>query len=162
MRHSWLVRLANAVYLKVRHPMLRVPDPTERLVLAKANSRSTVYRANYLDYVSVKRLGPDGAVAGEFRFLGLYSHAAYTAPIAPVPTIPIFIACPYVLRRGESAVATAFHGRPPDRIPSRTGLSTYTSARPWRGRGLTRSTIWSPGSRPRRHEWAGWRRPIQK
>jgi hypothetical protein len=31
-RHSWLVRLANAVYLKVRHPALHVPDPTERLV----------------------------------------------------------------------------------------------------------------------------------
>ena len=65
----------------------RAQDPTERLVLAKANSRSTVYRANYLDYVSVKRLGPDGAVAGEFRFLGLYSHAAHTAPIATVPVI---------------------------------------------------------------------------
>ncbi|MEA3142314.1 MAG: hypothetical protein QOK23_4483 [Gammaproteobacteria bacterium] len=32
VRHSWLVRLANAVYLKLRHPMLHVPDPTERLV----------------------------------------------------------------------------------------------------------------------------------
>ena len=32
MRHSWLIRLANAVYLKLRHPALRVPDPTERLV----------------------------------------------------------------------------------------------------------------------------------
>jgi hypothetical protein len=32
VRHSWLVRLANAVYLKLRYPMLRVPDPTERLV----------------------------------------------------------------------------------------------------------------------------------
>ena len=29
----------------------RAQDPAERLVLAKANSRSTVYRANYLDYV---------------------------------------------------------------------------------------------------------------
>ena len=38
----------------------RAQDPSERLVLAKANSRSTVYRANYLDYVSVKKLGPDG------------------------------------------------------------------------------------------------------
>jgi len=28
----WLVRLANAVYLKLWYPMLRVPDPTERLV----------------------------------------------------------------------------------------------------------------------------------
>jgi hypothetical protein len=32
VRHSWLVRLANAVYLKLRHPKLQVPDPTERLV----------------------------------------------------------------------------------------------------------------------------------
>ena len=35
----------------------RAQDPDERLVLAKANSRSTVYRANYLDYVSVKKHG---------------------------------------------------------------------------------------------------------
>jgi hypothetical protein len=32
VRHSWLVRLANAVYLKLRHPVLQVPDPTERLI----------------------------------------------------------------------------------------------------------------------------------
>jgi hypothetical protein len=32
VRHSWLVRLANAVYLKMRHPKLTVPDPTERLI----------------------------------------------------------------------------------------------------------------------------------
>jgi hypothetical protein len=31
VRHLWLARLANAVYLKVQHPMLAVPDPTERL-----------------------------------------------------------------------------------------------------------------------------------
>ena len=30
--HVWLVRLANAVYLKLRHPVLYVPDPTEALV----------------------------------------------------------------------------------------------------------------------------------
>ncbi|HEY6314692.1 MAG TPA: NAD-glutamate dehydrogenase, partial [Streptosporangiaceae bacterium] len=73
----------------------RAQDPGERMVLAKANSRSTVYRANYLDYVSVKRLGPaengpgDGhrVVTGEYRFLGLYTHAAHTAPIAGIPVI---------------------------------------------------------------------------
>lgn len=32
VRHSWLVRLVDAVYLKVRYPVLWVPDPTERLV----------------------------------------------------------------------------------------------------------------------------------
>ncbi len=65
----------------------RAQDPSERLVLAKANSRSTVYRANYLDYVSVKKLGSDGTVTGEYRFLGLYTHAAHTAPIAGIPVI---------------------------------------------------------------------------
>src|SRR5947207_1620249 len=40
----------------------RAQDPAERLVLAKANPRSTVYRASYLDYVSVKKLGPDETV----------------------------------------------------------------------------------------------------
>src|SRR5690348_14055407 len=65
----------------------RAQDPAERLVLAKANSRSTVYRASYLDYVSVKKLGPDDSVIGEYRFLGLYTHAAHTAPIADVPVL---------------------------------------------------------------------------
>ena len=65
----------------------RAQDRSERLVLAKANSRSTVYRASYLDYVSVKKLGPDGVVTGEYRFLGLYAHTAHTAPIAEVPVL---------------------------------------------------------------------------
>ena len=65
----------------------RAQDPAERLVLAKANSRSTVYRANYLDYVSVKKHGADGTVTGEFRFLGLYTHTAHTAPIVGIPVL---------------------------------------------------------------------------
>jgi hypothetical protein len=32
VRNVWLARLANAVYLKLRHPVLYVPDPTEVLV----------------------------------------------------------------------------------------------------------------------------------
>ena len=32
VRHSWLVRLANAVYLKLRHPAVRVSDPSEMLI----------------------------------------------------------------------------------------------------------------------------------
>lgn len=32
VRHVWLVRLADAVYLKLRYPVLFVPDPTEKLV----------------------------------------------------------------------------------------------------------------------------------
>ena len=62
-------------------------DPAERLVMAKANSRSTVYRANYLDYVSVKKLGADGNVAGEYRFLGLYTYAALAESVTQIPVL---------------------------------------------------------------------------
>src|SRR5271166_5904371 len=65
----------------------RAQNPDEQLVLAKANSRSTVYRANYLDYVSVKKHGADGTVTGEYRFLGLYTHAAHIAPIVDIPVL---------------------------------------------------------------------------
>ena len=62
-------------------------DPDEQLVLAKANSRATVHRANYLDYVAVKKFDADGEVVGEHRFLGLYTHAAHTESIAGIPVL---------------------------------------------------------------------------
>src|SRR5439155_9454455 len=49
------------------------------LNLTKANSRSTVHRPAYLDYVGVKRFDDAGAVSSERRFLGLYTHTAYRA-----------------------------------------------------------------------------------
>ena len=48
------------------------------LVLTKANSRSTVHRPAYLDYVGVKTFDADGQVIGERRFLGLFTSSAYT------------------------------------------------------------------------------------
>jgi len=57
------------------------------LIVTKANSRSTVHRPSYLDYVSVKRFGPDGTVVGEYRFLGLYTHAALAESIKSVPVL---------------------------------------------------------------------------
>ncbi|MEU2670784.1 NAD-glutamate dehydrogenase [Streptomyces sp. NPDC007164] len=57
------------------------------LVLTKANSRSTVHRPSYLDYVGVKKFDTDGNVIGERRFLGLFSSAAYTESVRRVPVI---------------------------------------------------------------------------
>lgn len=57
------------------------------LILTKANSRSTVHRPSYLDYVGVKKFDADGNVTGERRFLGLFSSAAYTESIRRVPVI---------------------------------------------------------------------------
>jgi glutamate dehydrogenase len=59
----------------------------ELLVLTKANSRSTVHRPGQLDYVGVKHLDAKGAVCGETRFLGLYTHTAYSENPMRVPML---------------------------------------------------------------------------
>lgn len=72
-------KLPDAVKAKAREKRL--------LVLAKANSRSTIHRPAYLDYVGVKTFGPDGEVVGERRFLGLLSSAAYTESLLRIPLL---------------------------------------------------------------------------
>ncbi len=57
------------------------------IFLTKANSRATVHRPGYLDYVGVKRVGPDGKVIGERRFIGLYTSTAYLAPTSEIPIV---------------------------------------------------------------------------
>jgi len=57
------------------------------LILTKANSRATVHRPSYLDYVGVKKFDENGDVIGERRFLGLFSSAAYTESVRRVPVI---------------------------------------------------------------------------
>ncbi|MFF8278271.1 NAD-glutamate dehydrogenase [Streptomyces lateritius] len=57
------------------------------LILTKANSRATVHRPSYLDYVGVKKFDAEGNVVGERRFLGLFSSAAYTESVRRVPVI---------------------------------------------------------------------------
>jgi glutamate dehydrogenase len=64
----------------------RALDP-QRLIVTKANSRSTVHRPSYLDYVAVKKLSADGTVTGEYRFLGLYTHAAFSETIKSIPVL---------------------------------------------------------------------------
>ena len=72
-------RLPDAVAAKAREKTL--------LVLAKANSRSTVHRPAYLDYVGVKTFDENGEVVGERRFLGLFSSAAYTESLTRIPLL---------------------------------------------------------------------------
>ncbi|MBO2456743.1 NAD-glutamate dehydrogenase [Actinomadura violacea] len=57
------------------------------LILTKANSRSTVHRGLYLDYIGVKKFDESGEVVGERRFLGLFTHVAYSESIAHVPVL---------------------------------------------------------------------------
>lgn len=57
------------------------------LVLTKANSRATVHRPGYLDYIGVKRFNAQGRVLGEQRFLGLFTSTAYNENPALIPLL---------------------------------------------------------------------------
>jgi glutamate dehydrogenase len=57
------------------------------LVITKANSRATVHRSAYLDYIGVKVFNSAGEVSGERRFLGLFSSSAYRTSVRELPVV---------------------------------------------------------------------------
>ncbi|MFC7534435.1 NAD-glutamate dehydrogenase [Actinoplanes sp. GCM10030250] len=57
------------------------------LVITKANSRATVHRSAYLDYIGVKVFDSEGNVTGERRFLGLFSSSAYRTSVRQLPVV---------------------------------------------------------------------------
>ncbi|NYE94901.1 glutamate dehydrogenase [Psychromicrobium silvestre] len=73
------------------------------LVITKANSRSTVHRSGYLDYIGVKSFDAAGNVNGEQRFIGLFASGVYTGSVRTIP----------VVREKVNAVLRHF-GFPPD------------------------------------------------
>jgi glutamate dehydrogenase len=59
----------------------------ELLIITKANSRSTVHRSTYLDYIGVKVFDDHGHVTGERRFLGIFASSAYAESILHIPIL---------------------------------------------------------------------------
>ena len=57
------------------------------MVLTKANSRATVHRTGYLDYIGIKRFDAAGQVVGERRFVGLYTSSTYHANPQSIPIL---------------------------------------------------------------------------
>jgi glutamate dehydrogenase len=57
----------------------------ELLLVTKANTRATVHRSGYLDYVGVKRFDAGGRTTGEVRILGLWTWSTYSANPMQVP-----------------------------------------------------------------------------
>jgi len=67
--------------------MMRHTRSKSWLIITKANSRSTVHRQSYLDYIGVKSFDKDGNATGEKRFLGLFTSAAYSESPRDVPLL---------------------------------------------------------------------------
>ncbi|WP_248963554.1 NAD-glutamate dehydrogenase [Sphaerisporangium perillae] len=79
---------AGSASFAAMSPELRAKARDKQLlVVTKANSRATVHRPAYLDYIGVKLFSPEGEVIGERRFLGLFSHVAYSESISHIPVL---------------------------------------------------------------------------
>jgi glutamate dehydrogenase len=76
-----------------------ITDPA--VIVAKSNLKSRVHRRAYMDYIGVKRYGPDGRPYGEVRFVGLFTAEAYDAPATEVPLVRAKVA--HVLEKAAMA-----------------------------------------------------------
>jgi glutamate dehydrogenase len=57
------------------------------LILTKTNSRSTVHRPGYMDYIGVLKFDEQGRAIAEQRFLGLYTSSAYNRRPWEIPLV---------------------------------------------------------------------------
>ncbi|HTV78943.1 MAG TPA: NAD-glutamate dehydrogenase [Steroidobacteraceae bacterium] len=101
--------------LRAARPGVATPAPTaltgalrrearsaRAVLVTKANSRATVHRGSYLDYVGVRIFDARGRVTGEHRFLGLWTSSAYESSPRSIP----------MLKDKIEAVVGAFNAAP--------------------------------------------------
>jgi glutamate dehydrogenase len=79
--------------------MRRYTRSKDWLIITKANSRSTIHRHSYLDYVGVKIYDSKGDAVGEKRFIGLFTSVAYSENSRNIPLLRLKVK--RVLERSE-------------------------------------------------------------
>ncbi|GAA2842730.1 NAD-glutamate dehydrogenase [Leucobacter komagatae] len=79
---------------RTRNPITHLSKEASRtardprlLTITKANSRATVHRDSFLDYIGLRTFDEHGDVTGEIRFLGLFTSAAYAASAMTLPIV---------------------------------------------------------------------------
>ena len=77
--------------IELSKEMRRYTRSKDRLIITKANSRATVHRHSYLDYVGIKTFDDSGNAIGEQRFLGLFTSAAYSESPRHIPFLRLKI-----------------------------------------------------------------------
>ncbi len=73
--------------IELTDEMRRLTRSRDWLILTKANSRSTIHRPAFLDYVGVKVYDDDGNAIGERRFIGLLTSVAYSEDPQNIPLL---------------------------------------------------------------------------
>ena len=58
---------------------------SQLLIISKTNTRATIHRPVYTDYIGVKRFNKNGEVVGELRMVGLYTSLSYNTNPMQIP-----------------------------------------------------------------------------
>jgi len=75
--------------IEMTKEMKRLTRTKDWLIITKANSRATVHRRSYLDYVGVKKYDDKGNAVGEMRFIGLFTSIAYSENPRNIPLLKL-------------------------------------------------------------------------
>ena len=73
--------------IELTREMRRLARNKDWITITKANSRSTVHRHAYLDYIGIKIYDSAGRAVGEHRFIGLYTSVAYSESPRSIPLL---------------------------------------------------------------------------
>lgn len=90
--HTGLGVLRDESNSKVKRYFKELPPKARKLVMSpniliisKTNTKATVHRYSYTDYIGVKRFDTHGKLIGERRFIGLYTSEAYNSNPQHIP-----------------------------------------------------------------------------
>jgi glutamate dehydrogenase len=77
----------HATHTQLPPEAVALLDSDELVLITKAETRATIHRPAWLDYVAIKRFDAKGQLVGESRFLGLYTATAYLASVKDIPQV---------------------------------------------------------------------------
>lgn len=75
------------IFARLRPEAQRSAREPHLLTVTKANSRATVHRPVYLDYIGIRSFDDSGTVIGERRILGMFTTAAYAESVLRLPIV---------------------------------------------------------------------------
>ncbi len=78
---------ASQGFAHIPPPLRKLARKHTLLIITKSTAVSTVHRPVHLDYIGIKRYNDANEVVGEWRFLGLYGSAAYSARPNDIPIL---------------------------------------------------------------------------
>ncbi len=98
---------ASQSFAHIPAPLRKLARQRTLLIITKSTAVSTVHRPVHLDYIGIKRYNDAGEVIGEWRFLGLYGSAAYSARPNDIPILRRKVE--FVMEKAGFAVAGHDH-----------------------------------------------------